>query len=155
MKNVLFLFLFFAGIMMTGSCSKDVEKLREEQQIEITEYMAEKGLTGEKLPSGIWYVITDEGTGVDHPTSTSSVTVHYEGRLLDGKKFDSSYDRGTPFTSSLQSVIVGWQLGIPLFKKGGKGILIIPSEYAYGSSNQGLIPGNSVLVFDIELIDFN
>ena len=97
----------------------------------IEDYLNEKACFADAtmLPSGIWYIIDDQGTGTEHPNSLSTVTVHYEGRLLDGTKFDSSYDRAAPSTFSLQNVIGGWQIGIPLFKKEGKGKLIIPSKY--------------------------
>ena len=149
--------LLLVGILLTSACSKDQNEIFEEQQLEIEEYLQTNGLSADaqKTDEGIWYYIEDEGTGTEFPTATSRVTVHYVGKLLDGTKFDSSYDRGTPFTSSLTGVISGWQIGIPKFKKGGKGKIIIPSRYGYGSSNQGTIPANSVLVFDIDLIDFN
>jgi FKBP-type peptidyl-prolyl cis-trans isomerase len=157
MKNVILLSMLTIGLLLNMSCSKDADKIFEEQQVEIEDYLKEKGWFADAtmLPSGIWYIIDEEGTGTEYPTSLSTVTVHYEGRLLDGTKFDSSYDRATPFTSSLQNVIGGWQIGIPLFKKGGKGKLFIPSKYGYGAAGSGTIPGNSVLFFDIELIDFD
>ena len=95
-----------------------------------------------------------EGTGAN-PITSSRVTVHYEGFLLNGDKFDSSIDRGQPSTFPLTSVIRGWQIGIPLFKAGGKGKLILPSGLAYGRQGAGnSIPPNSVLVFGVELISF-
>ena len=156
MKNVILLSMLSIGLLLSVGCSKDADKIFEEQQVEIEDYLNEKGWFADAtmLPSGIWYIIDDEGTGTDHPNSLSTVTVHYEGRLLDGTKFDSSYDRAAPSTFSLQNVIGGWQIGIPLFKKEGKGKLIIPSKYGYGAAGSGTIPGNAVLVFDIELIDF-
>ena len=82
------------------------------------------------------------------------VTVHYHGTLLDGTVFDSSVERGEPISFSLGQVIPGWQEGIPYLKKGGKGKLIIPSHLAYGGRRAGKIPPFSVLVFEVELIDF-
>lgn len=155
MKKTTFL-LLFASVLMVMGCNPDSEALAEEQRVEIDQYLLDNSLTAEEIEgTGIRYIITTPGTGVENPSEFSNVTVHYEGRLLDGTKFDSSYDRGQPSSFSLQSVITGWKLGIPKFKKGDVGLLVIPSAYAYGSSGQGGIPSNSVLVFDIELIDFD
>lgn len=119
----------------------------------IKKYIKEKGLTAKKTPDGIYYVIEKEGEG-SNPTVQSTVEVHYKGTLLDGSTFDSSYDRGEAATFLLARVVPGWQKGIPLFKKGGKGTLLIPSSLAYGKRGAGAkIPANSVLRFDIELID--
>jgi FKBP-type peptidyl-prolyl cis-trans isomerase len=157
MNKITTFLLAFAFIMTISSCNKDSEDVFDEQVIEIQQYMTDEGLTGIEVEGseGLYYTITTAGTGVDYPTEDSEVTVHYVGRLLDGTKFDSSYDRGQPFTSALSSVISGWRIGIPKFRKGDVGKLIIPSKYGYGSSSTGTIPGNSVLVFDIELIDFD
>lgn len=156
MKNIVFALLALAVLVSTG-CSEDAGKIFDEQQIEIDEYVAEKGWldTTEIDDTGIVFYLEEEGTGVDYPTSSSTVTVHYEGRLLDDTKFDSSFDRGQPSTFSLGGVIGGWRIGIPKFRRGDKGYLVIPSKYGYGSSGTTGIPGNSVLVFYIEMIDFD
>lgn len=139
--------LFFA-------CSK--EDQREVDEDLIREYIADNSLDGREGEDGLFYVIGKEGNGA-RPELSSEVTVHYEGYLLDGDVFDSSYERGTPATFPLTGVIKGWQLGIPLFKEGGKGTLLIPSHLGYGSNpppGSG-IPRDAVLVFDIELLDVN
>jgi len=120
---------------------------------EILAYLDEHGLEAEKTESGIYYLITDEG-GRKKPTLKSKVTCHYRGYLTNGNTFDSSFDRGKPSTFPLRQVIAGWQEGIPLFGKGGKGSLFIPSRHAYVSNPPGVIPADAVLIFDIELIDF-
>ena len=102
------------------------------------------------------FIITEEGDGVNPPVG-SKVKVHYSGTLLDGTKFDSSYDRGEPFTFELGvgQVIKGWDEGIALLSKGSKGVLYIPSTLAYGSNGAGgIIPPNAVLIFEVELVDF-
>ena len=86
--------------------------------------------------------------------ATSTLEVHYTLMAWSsGTLVESSWDSGQTATFPLSGVIAGWQQGIPLFKKGGKGILLIPSELGYGNVSQGAIPENSVLIFDIELID--
>ncbi len=135
------------------ACKKDDTNYAEVDEQLIQDYIAENNLTTQVTDEGIHYIIESEGTGTQAEFN-STVTVHYEGFLLNGNKFDSSYDGGTPATFSLNNVIAGWQLGIPLFKEGGRGTLIIPSGYAYGNTSpSSAIPQNSVLLFNIELID--
>ena len=117
---------------------------------DIKAFIASKGWKADSLASGIFYVIDEPGTGTANPTSTSSVTVKYKGYTLDGKIFDQN-DAGITF--NLGNVIEGWKQGIPLFKKGGKGKLLIPAKLAYYNGTTG-IPPYSVLVFEIELINF-
>lgn len=147
-RTLVFLALGLSFLLF--ACGKDY---LEEDRLAIQEYLAENGLVAQETPEGLFYIIDEEGTG-DHPDLTSFVKVHYEGRLLNGTKFDSSYDRGEASEFFLTQVIQGWQIGIPLLKKGGKGQLFIPSPLGYGSRASGGIPANSVLVFDVELIDF-
>lgn len=156
MKKII-LFSMLVALLLSIGCSKDSNEIFKDQQTEIHDFLEEKGWLADAIPSSdssIWYIIETLGTGVDFPNANSTVTVDYEGFLLDGTKFDSSYDRGQPFTSSLQNVIEGWRIGIPKFKKGGKGKLFITSGAGYGSSRQGSIPRNSVLYFEIELLDY-
>jgi FKBP-type peptidyl-prolyl cis-trans isomerase FkpA len=90
-------------------------------------------------------------------TPGAQVTVHYTGTFLDGSKFDSSVDRGEPFTFTLGAgqVIEGWDKGVAGMKVGGKRKLTIPSDMAYGPNDYGPIPGGSTLFFDVELLDVN
>ena len=96
--------------------------------------------------------MTKQGTG-KQPAATSQVTVHYKGMLLDGKVFDSSYDRGQPVEFPLNQVIPGWTEGLQLMKEGGKATFYIPAKLAYGEQGvPGTIPPNSTLIFDVELL---
>ena len=102
--------------------------------------------------SGLQYVVEKEGTG-KQPKATDNVTVHYTGRLLDGKVFDSSVSRGEPATFPLNRVIPGWTEGLQLMKEGAKYVFFIPSDLAYGAQGAGRdIPPHSTLIFEVELI---
>jgi len=103
------------------------------------------------LPSGLQYTILTEGSG-DVPKTTDTVRVHYKGTLLDGKTFDSSYDRGEPVEFPVTGVIKGWTEALQLMPVGSKWQLVIPSELAYGEQGNQAIPPNSLLVFDVELL---
>lgn len=103
--------------------------------------------------SGLQYEVIQEGSG-EKPAATDQVTVHYEGKLIDGRVFDSSIKRGQPATFGLNQVIKGWTEGLQLMPKGSKYRLYLPSELAYGAQQAGeLIEPNSTLVFDVELLD--
>lgn len=105
--------------------------------------------------SGLQYEVLVEGTG-DHPGPTDKVEVHYEGILEDGTVFDSSYNRNQSATFGLNQVIKGWTEGLQLMKPGAKYRFTIPPELAYGERGAGSsIPGNSTLVFEVELLSIN
>jgi len=96
--------------------------------------------------------VIEEGTG-NQPVASSTVRVHYEGRLVDGQVFDSSIARGEPIEFPLAGVIAGWTEGLQLMKEGAKYRFAIPSDLAYGAQGAGaMIKPHSVLVFDVELI---
>ena len=154
------------GLMTVDSAQVLAERLMREikaQQMEKT-YGANKE-AGEKflaenakkegvktLPSGVQYKVIKEGTGAI-PADTSVVKVNYEGRLIDGTVFDSSYKRGEPATFPLQQVIAGWTEGLQLMQEGAKYRFFIPYRLAYGEGGAGAsIPPFAALVFDVELI---
>ena len=109
----------------------------------------------ENTDSGLRMIIHKEGTG-EKPVTGQTMNVHYTGLLETGFKFDSSHDRGKPFSFplGLGRVIKGWDEAIALMSKGEKRTLIIPPELGYGSRSKGKIPSNSTLIFEVELIDF-
>ena len=124
---------------------------RKDYSPEIEAYVSEKGWDAKPTGSGLYIVIEDEGAELK-PQVSQTVTIFYKGYLLDGTVFDGTAE--DPATFPLGGLIPGWQEGIPYFGKGGKGKLIIPPYLAYGDRASGPIPANSILVFDIELVDF-
>lgn len=143
--------IFMLTLLAFTACKKDdAKKQAEADEKTITQYIADNKLTATATGSGLYYVVTTPGTGAQ-PTINSNVTVNYKGYLTNKSVFDQSSSAGITFP--LSNVIKGWQEGIPLFKKGGKGILLIPSALGYGARPQANIPANSVLIFDINLIN--
>jgi len=107
------------------------------------------------LPSGLQYEVLTEGAG-KKPSLGSSVTTHYHGTLINGTVFDSSYQRGQPATFPVNGVIAGWTEALQLMGEGSKYRLYIPSDLAYGKRGAGRdIPGDTALIFDVELIKVN
>jgi FKBP-type peptidyl-prolyl cis-trans isomerase FkpA len=120
----------------------------------IRNYLQTNNITGyQKTESGLYYVVTSAGEG-EALVAGKKVGVHYLGKLLDGNKFDSSYDRGQPleFSYNAGQMIKGFDEGVGFLKKGGKAVLYIPSHLAYGERGAGTIPPFSVLIFEIELV---
>ena len=132
---------------------EDKQKLADDKTLQ--EYIQKNSLQPQKTASGIYYVITQPGSGAK-PKPGQTVSVHYRGTLLDGKEFDSSAKQGKPidFPIGMGRVIPGWDEGIALLGKGTKAILLIPSGLAYGMNGAGAdIPADSPLRFDVELVD--
>lgn len=117
-------------------------------------YLAEnaKKPTVKTTASGLQYEVIKEGTGAK-PTATNTVKVHYEGKLVDGTVFDSSLKRGEPVSFPLNQVIPGWTEGLQLMSVGSKYRFVIPANIAYGEQGGGPIPPNSVLTFEVELLE--
>ncbi len=131
-----------------------------QEAVKIDEYCKANGFTNvQKTPGGVSYVITQAGSGAN-VTKGAEVTMNYTGMLTDGKKFDSNVEKEfnhvEPFKFKLGAgqVIKGWDEGIAQLNKGAKAKLIIPSPLAYGSQSMPNIPANSILVFDVEVVDF-
>ncbi len=133
---------------------EELAKLATLEKPALDKYIADNKITEKPTASGLYVIHTKKGNGLS-PKVTDLVTVHYTGMLLNGVKFDSSYDRKEPATFPLNGVIPGWQEAFTYLAKGGKAKLIIPSNLAYGSRGAGQqIPPFSTLVFEVELIDF-
>jgi peptidylprolyl isomerase len=132
------------------------KKAKATEQSRMENLIRQKWPQAQQTASGLWYVVTAEGSG-PKPQKGTTVTAHYTGTLLDGRKFDSSVDRGRPFKFPVgaKRVIAGWDEAFLDMAKGEKRTLIIPPDLAYGKrGHPPVIPPNSYLVFDVELIDF-
>lgn len=127
-------------------------KNKKEEEAFLAANKKEKGVKA--LPSGMQYKVLKSGNGKS-PKANDTVKVDYEGTLLDGKKFDSSYDRGEPIVMRVDQFIPGWKQALPLMKVGDQWELFIPSVLAYGQQGNQVIPPNSLLKFKLELLDVN
>jgi FKBP-type peptidyl-prolyl cis-trans isomerase FkpA/FKBP-type peptidyl-prolyl cis-trans isomerase FklB len=125
------------------------EKNKKEGQAFLEKNKAESGI--KTTNTGLQYQVLKEGNGPT-PTEKDVVTAHYEGKLVNGQKFDSSYDRNQPADFPVTGVIPGWTEALKMMKVGSKFKLFVPPELGYGASPRPGIPPNSVLVFDVELI---
>lgn len=127
----------------------------EENKTAGATFLAENGKKANitTTASGLQYEVLIKGTGTKSPSATDTVEVNYEGTLLDGKVFDSSYKRGESISFPLNRVIKGWTEGVQLMTEGAKYRFYIPSDLAYGTRGAGRdIPPNAALIFDVELI---
>lgn len=145
------------GLFMSCSSNDSPEEITPvdytaKNDAEIKTYIAANELDAQKTDSGLYYVITEEGTG-KQPTATSNITVTYKGYFTNKTVFDQSSDTGVSF--GLNQVIKGWTEGLQYFKEGGSGILLIPAHLGYGSYTYRGIPGGSVLIFEVKLISVN
>jgi len=142
----IYFYILFLMLFVTFSCTKKPQNQSGETMTQAATQTATTSLQVETLKAG-------SGT---EAISGKTVSVHYTGWLTDGKKFDSSVDRGTPFSFSLGKgqVIRGWDEGVKGMKVGEKRKLTIPSDMGYGARGAGnVIPPNATLVFEVELLD--
>lgn len=160
-----FLLIGSAALILSGtSCNKSSSATcdptppavvaTDAEQAFLANYISTNGIAATRHSSGFYYEITNPGTGTAMPTICSSVKVTYIGSVIGGSgvPFDSN-TTGTTF--QLNGLITGWQLGIPLLKKGGSVKLYLPPSMGYGSSGSGsAIPPNSYLLFTVALLDF-
>ena len=133
----------------------EAAEAQAKEEAALEEYLRENYPDAAPSRTGLYYYRIEMGKG-DLPQPGQIVKVHYTGYLLDGTKFDSSVDRGTPFEFPLGQgrVIAGWDEGIGYMRKGETGVLILPSKLGYGERGSGKIPPFSSLVFEVEMIDF-
>ncbi len=150
MRIRLFFFLSLVLLIFAGCAKKKAEKQAEEDDRLIQKYLQDNNLTAIKTESGLYYIIDVQGTGLGC-NENSDVRVAYTGYFLNNEIFDQSDSQGIAF--NLQGVIRGWTEGIPYFREGGSGKLLIPSALAYGISGSGSVPANTVILFDVELLE--
>lgn len=151
----IWIYLLIGSCFIIG-CNDNNVFLSAGEQLEfdvelIKEYLSENNIDALETPSGLHYVIEEEGTGVQ-PTLDAEVTVRYKGYLLNGNVFDETTDSNS-IMLRLNQTILGWQEGLQYFRSGSVGKLFIPSWLGYGQQRLQDIPSNSVLVFDVELLD--
>ncbi len=156
MRNFILLLASVVAIGYGGCSKKDkpcepVSVVVSPDEIaRVEQYLRNKGISAEKDDRGFYYTIEALGTG-DHPSACANVTVNYSGTLTNGTVFDAR--NGISF--NLDGLIAGWRMGIPLIAKGGKVILYLPPSLAYGAYETNGIPGNSILIFHIDLVGIN
>ncbi|MEM9930764.1 MAG: FKBP-type peptidyl-prolyl cis-trans isomerase [Bacteroidota bacterium] len=138
-------------VLLAMGCSNQT-CAEEAGLISLDQYIADNNLTVIEGEAGLRYIITEPG-GVDRPAARDEVVVRYAGRQTNDVVFDQTL--GDPRSFCLNSLIPGWQLGIPLVGAGGKVTLFLPSDLGYGPSGSGQICPNAGLIFDIELISFD
>jgi FKBP-type peptidyl-prolyl cis-trans isomerase FkpA len=150
-KGRLIIVILIFGFGCGKDTCQDVTTVAPATEVSAVEtYLASKSISATKDTRGFYFVKTLAG-GNAFPTICNSVTVKYSGFLTNGTKFDEST---APTTFNLSDLITGWKEGIPLIGKGGKITLYLPPSLAYGVNGSGTIPPNAVLIFDIELVDF-
>ena len=151
MKKILLLItMIVCGLGLT-SCSKDEDDYEQQCKEYLDKNAKREGV--KVTSSGLQYEVLEEGNGKS-PSVTDIVRCHYEGRLIDGTVFDSSYKRGEPAVFGLNQVITGWTEGVQLMSEGAKYRFYIPYRLAYGESGAGeMIPPFATLIFDVELIE--
>jgi len=145
-------FSMVLALALTGCSNKDKDPgctTAAEDDAKMQKYISDNSITATKHASGLYYQIINPGTGAT-PTLTSTVKANYTGKFTNNTSFD-----GRIASFPLGRVIEGWQIGIPLIKQGGKIKLIVPPYLAYRCNDYNGIPGNSVLVFDVELLEVN
>lgn len=146
MRIILWCLILMTPFLNTG-CSSDSY---EDQIKEIQDYLDSRGLKADKILSQSVYVVIDQPGEEVKPSLASIVKVNYRGYYTDGTEFDAN--QGVSFP--LNAVIKGWQIGIPQFGKGGKGVILMTSDSGYGANPPFGIRKNAVLVFDVEVLDF-
>lgn len=153
MKTILLVGILIITALSFSSCLKDNEcqnKTIQSEAAAVAAYASANSIVGTTHSSGVYYQVTVPGTGIT-PTPNNSVSVKYTGKLLNGTTFDSQVT--SPVTFALSGTIPGFQIGLQQVAKGGTVKFIVPSSLAYGCSGTTNIPGNSILYFEVQLVD--
>lgn len=146
------IFSFLLVVLFLGSsCVKDPNTLQDDIEA-IENYLLENNLTAQVTEEMVYYIVEESGS-VEKPTSESVVDVNYTGYYLDGWVFDSNLGKD-PISGLVSGFVDGYAIGLQQFGKGGKGTILMPSSLGYGSNPPSGLRRDAVLVFDIELVDF-
>ena len=138
------------GLSACGPSKKQQESLAASQSF-LAQNAQKPGVV--TLPDGMQYKIVRSGPADGaKPSPTDEVNVNYEGKLVDGTVFDSSYERGVPASFPLESLVPAWKEALVMMRPGDEWTLYVPPELGYGAQDKGPIPGNSVMIFRIELL---
>lgn len=137
----------------TNDCVTNYGHPTDAEVADVQTMLTAKGIVATEDTAGFFYNIIAEGTGSDHPVITDEVTIKYKGTLRDGTIFDST-KAGETVKYPLGDLITGWQVGLPLIKRGGIIDLYLPPSHGYGCRGRYPIPGNAITIFRIELVDF-
>lgn len=153
-----FSLLLLMSVLLVMACGKEELDQSEVDRNKILDYLETNNLTAIEDESGLFYIIDVPGTE-EKPILSDSVEVKYLGYRTDGVVFDgTNIDGTTPDRTVnflLDDLILGWEIGIPKFGAGGNGVLLVPSGLGYGNRALPGLPANSVLIFDMELVDFD
>lgn len=148
-----YIWVFMLALVIVSSCKEEDNQPEIDENL-IQEYLTNNNINANRIDGGVYYVIDSlgDGSGI-YPNSGSTVRVHYRGYFLDGVAFDPGNFDDTPNNFSLSNVIAGWQVGMPFFEKGSQGRLFVPSLYGYGRNGSFGVPPNSVLIFDVKVVN--
>jgi FKBP-type peptidyl-prolyl cis-trans isomerase FkpA len=153
MKNKIFFIGILFSLFSISGCLKDYEACKNrpvsDEEPEMIAYATAQGMNTIRDASGLYYQITNFGSG-QTATGTSIVSVKYTGKLLNGTVFDN---QTTPVDIEMSRVIAAWRIGLPLIQEGGVIRMIVPSSLGYGCNGLGSVPGNSILYFQVEVVD--
>lgn len=143
-------FIYSSCRVVNNPCAYDLDpniKAPDSEIVRLDNYISSNNITATKHSSGLYYQVLSPGNGAN-PGQCDMVGVTYKGKLTDGKGFDSS---STTVFFSLNNLILGWRVGLPLVKAGGSIRLYVPPDFGYGQNVVGSIPKNSILIFDVNL----
>lgn len=155
-KFALPLFLVTSFILLNG-CNKNKPcepRTPASEASEIQAFATANGINASVDPSGVYYQVTNPGSP-EKPNANSKIVITYTGKLLNGQVFDQMTTPNTSQPWTLSTLIPGWVSGLQHIGKGGSILLIIPSSLAYGCLSNGVIPSNSILYFEVQLVDFS
>lgn len=151
--KVLLLLFVFSTVLINGCKKSDPydanAQLAKDEEL-IKNYLTTNNITATRHETGVYYIVSEPGSGDVVYTTNTSIKVNYKLRLLGGQVIEQSTE---PYSNLLGNLIMGWQIGISQIQKGGKMRLFVPSGYAYGPQATNKVPANSILDFDIELVD--